>query len=181
MQLLLDYFKIPRLHENPILIIGNSSNALFKELNLNKFKDNQLILIQFSDDNLNHDIDFEGHQNKVNINLNFLKDGEYNKERLAIQIQRFFEANKGIWSLAKINVILSLDELISQTFIEALLVAQQNQSVEINLYVRKPLLGFQNILAEVETYFQKCYSHFKNVFQISFGNTAELYSIAKTK
>jgi hypothetical protein len=181
MQLLLDYFKIPRLHKNPILIIGNSTSALFKELDLNKFEDNQLILIQFSDDNLDHESDIQGHQNKVNIDLNFFKDGEYNKERLAFQIQRFFEVNKEIWALAKINIVISLDELIGQEFIEALLVAQQNQNVEINLYVRKPLLGFQNILAEVETYFQKCYSHFKNVVQISFGNTTELYSIVKTK
>ena len=79
MQLLLDYFKIPRLHKNPILIIGNSTSALFKELDLNKFEDNQLIFIQFSDDNLDHESDIQGHQNKVNIDLNFFKDGEYNK------------------------------------------------------------------------------------------------------
>lgn len=181
MQLLLDHLKIPRLHDNPILIIGNSANALFKELNLNEFKETQFIFIQFSDDYPYHQSDFKDHPNKVNLDLNFLKDGEYNKERLAVQIQRFFETNNSIWSLAKINVVLSLDELISQAFIDVLITAQQNQCVDINLYVRKPLLAFQNVLLEIENYLQKCLTHFKSVTQITFGEAAELYSIVKTK
>lgn len=181
MQLLLDHLKIPRFHDNPILIIGNSANAVFKELNLNEFKKNQFIFIQFSDDYPNHQSDFADHPNNVNLELNFLKDSEYNKEGLTVQVQRFFETNDSIWSLTKINVVLSMEELICQAFIDALITAQQNHPIDINLYIRKPQLGFQNVLFEVENYLQKCLNHFKSVTQFTFGEATELYSIVQTK
>jgi hypothetical protein len=179
MQLLLDYLKIHELSNNPIFIVGNSAKSLFNDLNMDKFKNNQLIFIQHLDQNPINESYFTNydHQNYLNIDLNFIYDCEYSQESLTIQIQRFFETNKHFGTLTKMNVVLSLDELVGQSFIESLIIEKQNHHLELNLYVKKPKISFKNILIEVDNYFQKCLTNFKNVISIEATDNDKLYSI----
>lgn len=178
MQLLLDYFKV-EITNAPIFIIGNRAKSIFNDLNLEKFKNNQLIFIQHLDQNPVNESYFTSydHQNFLNIDLNFMNDCEYNQESLTIQLQRFFEANKHFVTLTKMNVVLSLDELVGQSFIESLIIEQQNYPLEMNLYVKEPKLSFSNVKISVEYYLQRAVAHFKNVFSIGSTNEDKLYTI----
>lgn len=179
MQLLVDYLKIHELSNNPIFIVGNSAKSLFNDLNIEEFKNNQLIFIQHLENNPFNEsvfISFE-HPNFVNIDLNFISNCEYNLDSLNSQFQLFFEANKHFGTLTKMNVVLSLDELLSQSFIDTMIAEQQVQFIEMNLFVKKPKLSFKNILLEVEQYFDKCLKNFKRVISLDSANKDILYSI----
>jgi hypothetical protein len=170
MQLLLDYLKIHELSNNPIFIVGNSAKSLFNDLNIEEFKNNQLIFIQHLETNPFNEsvfISFE-HPDFVNIDLNFINDCEYNLDSLNSQFQLFFEANKYFGALTKMNVVLSLDELLSQSFIDTMIAEQQ---------VQRPKLSFKNVLLEVEQYFDKCLKNFKRVVSLDSANKDVLYTI----
>jgi hypothetical protein len=179
MQLLLDYLKIQQISDEPIFIIGNRAKSFFNDLNVDKFKNNQLIFIQHLDQNPVNESYFtsDDHQNFVNIDLNFMNDCEYNQESLTVQLQRFFEANKHFVTLTKMNVVLSLDELVGQSFIESLIIEQQNYPLELNLYVKEPKLSFSNIKVSVEYYLQRAVANFKNVFSLGSTDEDNLYTL----
>lgn len=181
MHLLVNYLEIIKLSSNPIFIVGNSAKSFFNDLNMHEFKNNQLIFIHYFENKLINESDFFSydHQNYLNLDLNLLKGCNYDLKSLSEKLQLFFKFNKNFGSLTKINVVLSLDELLSQAFIDTLIKVQQNQHIEINLFVKKPKFSFNNILLEVEKYFEKCLDHFKNVISIESTNVDELYSIVK--
>ncbi|MFM1947716.1 MAG: hypothetical protein RL207_1999 [Bacteroidota bacterium] len=178
MQLLLDYLKIQQISDEPIFVVGHGAKMFFEELNMSELKNKQLIFIQYLETNSQNETYFfnEKHDNYVNLDLNFIQECEYSSESLQIQLMRFFEANKHFGMLTKINVVLSMDELLCQSFIDVLIKERQTQHLEFNLFVKKPKFLFKNMLMSFEHYFEQSKKHFKHVFSIEESNLNEFYT-----